>query len=184
MSRVTPTAERLRHRRLAVLALIAASSYGVWAQVPARQGPPLVVPPEVSAAVAGGGETPVIIGVSTVRAFQPEPTLAVIDAAQQRTEIAQAQAQVIAELSAAGITTSTPFATIPFISARINAAALLALQASPLVASIEEDRAADLTLSESTALIRANVAWATSTGSGWTVAILDSGVDKAHSFLS
>ncbi len=41
------------------------------------------------------------------------------------------------------------------------------------------------TLAESTAVIGANAAWAAGyDGSGWAVAVLDTGVDKNHNFLS
>ena len=66
----------------------------------------------------------------------------------------------------------------------VDATALTALIANPLVASIGEDKPVPPTLTQSVPLIKADQAWTAGyTGSGWTVAILDTGVDKTHSFI-
>jgi subtilisin len=67
----------------------------------------------------------------------------------------------------------------------ISRDALDALASDPDVESIEEDVPMPPTLAESVPLIGAPAAWAEgATGAGWTVAILDTGVDSTHPFLA
>lgn len=76
------------------------------------------------------------------------------------------------------------FSFIPFIGMSINSAGLSALQNSPLVAGVQENTLKRASLTDSVPLIGADsVHNDGTTGSGWAVAILDTGVDKAHSFF-
>jgi subtilisin family serine protease len=73
----------------------------------------------------------------------------------------------------------------PFIILNVDQADLAALAASSDVASVRLDRLRKPMLAESVPLIGAPTAWAAGAiGSGWSVAVVDSGVDKAHSFLA
>ncbi len=90
------------------------------------------------------------------------------------------------------------FKTIPFAVLRVDAAGLHALEDSPAVLSIEEDAVAVLPdpvdadngeaspqLSTSTGVIGADQAWAAGyDGSGWYVAILDTGILNSHEFFA
>lgn len=79
----------------------------------------------------------------------------------------------------------TKFETIPGLAMDVNESALVTLLTDPGVASVEEDVPVPPTLYDSIPLIDADNAWAAGyTGSGQTVAILDTGVNKYHPFLS
>jgi subtilisin family serine protease len=76
------------------------------------------------------------------------------------------------------------FRTIPFFAAVASPAALRRLEADAGVATIEEDAADVASLAQSVPLVGGPAAWASGfTASGWTVAIMDTGVDAFHPFL-
>ena len=82
------------------------------------------------------------------------------------------------------------FKHVPYVVTTVNSEALNTLQASPMVANIVRDVPYPPLLFQSTDLIEADMAWNPNqtggayTGDGWQVAILDTGIDKNHSFLS
>ena len=77
------------------------------------------------------------------------------------------------------------FDIIPFLAFEADAAALQQIASDAQVESVEEDELAEPTLAESTALVGATNAWNMGfSGSGQAVAVLDTGVDKNHTFLS
>lgn len=131
------------------------------------------------------GTVRVIVGVRAP--FAPEGRLSAETAIEQRNDIATAQSTVLKKLSPAfGQQKSAKrFTTIPFMALEVDQAEFDALAAHPDVTSIEEDALDRPLLAESSPLIGASNAWASSyTGSGQTIAILDTGVDKAHPFLT
>ena len=131
------------------------------------------------------GAARIIIGLRVP--FAPEAALGAAEAGLQRAEIASSQAAVIASVPSLRGKPSTlkQFETIPFMAMEVDASELDALASHPEVISIQEDRIADPTLAQSVPLIGGTTAWASGyTGSGQVVAVLDTGVDKAHSFLS
>ena len=76
------------------------------------------------------------------------------------------------------------FRTIPFFAAEASPAALRRLEADPAVATIEEDAADVTSLAQSVPRVGGPAAWAAGfSASGWTVAIVDTGVDAFHPFL-
>lgn len=104
---------------------------------------------------------------------------------QQRLAIQAAQNQVITGLASAATRVKHRFETVPAMALQVDASALAQLRASPMVTDIVEDRAEPPVMLQSNPLINAPTAWARGyTGTGWTVAVLDTGVDKAHEFLS
>ncbi len=77
------------------------------------------------------------------------------------------------------------FEAIPYVVLEVDAAGLQALAENPAVTDIQQDVPSPPLLAESTHIIGADAAWAAGyTGAGQVIAILDTGVDKTHTFLS
>ena len=77
------------------------------------------------------------------------------------------------------------FVYIPYVALEIDEATLQALAAAPEVRRIDVDELLKPTLAQSSTLIGAPAAWnAGYTGAGWSIAVLDTGVDKTHPFLA
>lgn len=77
------------------------------------------------------------------------------------------------------------FPDLPVLALTVDAQELDALRRSADVLHIREDVLRKPRLAESVPLIGAPTAWAAgATGSGWAVAVLDTGVDQSHPFLS
>lgn len=131
------------------------------------------------------GSVRLIVGVRA--AFAPEGDLGERDVQTQRRDIGDAQTAVLGRLVAAhgGKKEATRFETIPFLALEANPDEFDTLASDAGVLSIEEDALAVATLAESSPLIGASSAWSSGyNGSGQVVAILDTGVDKTHPFLS
>jgi subtilisin family serine protease len=129
------------------------------------------------------GAVRVIVGLKVP--FAPEGLLAASDVSQQRGEIAAAQQSLGAQIMALGGEVHARYKTIPFMAVKVNEAGLDDLVSSPDVISIEEDTLNKPTLYQSVPLIGGDTAWAMGyTGAGQAVAILDTGVDKTHPFLT
>jgi subtilisin len=135
------------------------------------------------AARTAQGPVRVIVGVP--RSARPEGELAgARSVADQRAGIAAAQNNVMALIPPQFLDTVKRFTVIPYMALEVDAATLAALRSSPAVTSIGEDLFLRATLATSVPFIGAPTAWAAGyTGAGWSVAILDSGVDKTHPFL-
>jgi subtilisin family serine protease len=135
------------------------------------------------AKVQKAGSVRVIVRLNT--SFQPEGQLSGPTAvASQKTRIASLQGRLQQEVSRHNVRGIKKFKHIPYTAMAVDPDALDALIANPLVVSVAEDKLVPATLTESVPLIKANQAWGLGyTGSGWTVAVLDSGVDKTHSFF-
>ncbi|MGH2663935.1 MAG: S8 family peptidase [Actinomycetota bacterium] len=116
--------------------------------------------------------------------FQPEGTLTGQQADQQRKAITETVRDLRKELKEADVEDFDRFQTVPFVALEVAPEDLDQVTASPEVAAVQEDAALRTMLAESTSRIEAPGAWATgATGSGQTVAILDTGVEAAHPFL-
>jgi subtilisin family serine protease len=148
------------------------------------QTPGIALPDAVTAQIAADGSAPVIVGVRVP--FVPEGDLAgPADVAVQREAIQAALDSAMGRAQAAGAVLGGGFQTIPFFNARVDAGALAALAAMPDVVSIEADALRQPSLVQSVPLINVPAAWtAGHTGAGWHVAIVDTGVEKAHGFLA
>lgn len=137
------------------------------------------------AQISDHGSVRLIVGVRA--AFAPEADLPEADAQGQRREIGNAQSAVLSRLAVLRGTAqeATRFETIPFMALEVNAEEFSALISDPEVISVEVDALHAATLAESSPLIGATTAWANGyNGSNQVVAVLDTGVDKTHPFLS
>ncbi len=131
----------------------------------------------------GGGMRRVLVHLNVATA--PEGALPHgLAVAAQRSAIGAAQAAVRSALAGRGHRLLWEYGAIPFVAAEVNQDALTALQTSPVVSGIYEDKLHRLSLQQSVPLIHADQAWAQGfDGTGILVAILDTGVDKSHPFL-
>ena len=118
--------------------------------------------------------------------FQPEGLLADSAAVdQQRAGIAQAQQALVERIADYALNEPYRFETVPLVAVTVSAEGLQAAMDSGWVSAVQEDTPDAPTLAESTALVGATTAWASGyTGAGQTVAVLDTGVDKTHTFLN
>jgi subtilisin len=103
----------------------------------------------------------------------------------QRQSIYQTQNLLLGKLFSYNIDHVKRFASIPFIAMRVDNATLKNLNSSLLVSGIYEDRVVRPSDVTTIPLTGTGNAWNLGyTGSGQTIAILDTGVDKTHPFLT
>ena len=141
---------------------------------------------ELAKKTQGGKTVRVIIGVRLPVAFRSEGLLKrQEDTEAQRGFIAQAQDSLLNRLQANNRESVKRFQYIPYLAMEVSAEELEQLKASPEVFQIEEDKLFKPLLINSTRTIGADAAWASGfTGTGQTVAILDTGVDSTHPALN
>jgi subtilisin len=115
---------------------------------------------------------------------QPDGQLVAAAAQAQRAAIAATQNRATNGLAGTTFRLMRQFETIPFVALEVAPDALAALAQSPDVAAVFEDRLSFPSLPQSVPLVEGTSAWnAGFDGTGWTVAVLDTGIDKNHSFL-
>jgi subtilisin family serine protease len=103
----------------------------------------------------------------------------------QRAAIARHQDAVLSRISKGHAAAAKKFHFIPYMGVEVDQAEFQALSSSPEIDFIEQDIAVPPTLAQSVPLIGGvDGAFNGYTGSGQTVAILDTGVDKTHNFLT
>jgi subtilisin family serine protease len=123
----------------------------------------------------------VLLDLTTI----PESKLSRLQVAAQRDRISRAQARLLAMPGVATARLMRKLTTLPVISLEVDSAALAALAESASVLAIQEDVAVPPTLDVSGPLVGAPAAWAAGySGAGQAVAILDTGVDSTHPFLT
>ncbi|HTM25229.1 MAG TPA: S8 family serine peptidase [Vicinamibacterales bacterium] len=104
----------------------------------------------------------------------------------QRAAISAAAARVLARLQSGGHRVLHQYVTVPYIALEVSAANLEALDNSAQdVIRVMDDPIVRPVLAQSVPLIEGDQAWASGyDGSGNTIAVLDTGVDSTHPFLS
>ena len=140
---------------------------------------------ELTQRAAVEGTVPVIVHLAM--AVTPEGVLADESAVLgQRQGIANAQRAVLAAFTWQGIRVRHRYETVPFLALEVDPAALAILDTlMGMVLRVEEAALARPLLAQSVPLGQGNAAWNTGfTGSGKVIAVLDSGIDKAHPFLA
>lgn len=120
-----------------------------------------------------------LITVGLDAAFQPEGTLSPGELATQRSRIGDAQQRVADALGLdEGI---SRYRTVPFITLQATPEQVRILLELPGITTIIEEVAVPPLLNESAPLINARRAWNLGfTGSGWAVAVLDTGTQLDH----
>lgn len=96
--------------------------------------------------------------------------------------ISRLQEKQVRKLHPKKAATLKHFKHIPFLSVELEEAEIELLRDDPDVVSIEEDKLVRPALAQSIPYIGANLV--ANRGGGYTIAILDSGVDKSHPFLA
>jgi subtilisin len=127
------------------------------------------------------GSIPVIVTMRTD--FTPEGDLSLFQAANQRLAIASLQSRVLARMS--NPQNVKQFESVPMLGLLADSSDMRALISDRNVEAIYEDIAVPPTLDDSVPLIEANKVWNRKgvIGEGWTVAVLDTGVERNHKSL-
>ena len=132
------------------------------------------------------GRIRVIVGLGT--ALKPRESLGRAEAAAQARILRTAQDGLATRVLGRALASSDAvvrFDTIPFVSMFVDAAQARRLLADREATSIQEDVPVPPSLLESVPRLNADDVWAAGfPGTGFTVAILDTGVDKTHPMLS
>jgi subtilisin family serine protease len=159
-------------------------------QAGAPQGRGPVVPQELKNRAARDGRVRVIVqlrlpgdgALASEAAIARQGGAAAVNSRRQ--DIAEARGRVLARM-AQGFRETRRFQTVPFVAVEVDANALAALESSPDVVQVRLDGLMRLSLEASVPRIEGDQVWQVGyNGAGTTVAILDSGVDAAHPFLT
>ena len=139
----------------------------------------------LQASVRSEGRVRVIVGLKTeggqasVAAFSPGRPR------ERPAPIARAQEAFSVRMSPHNVFPIRPFKFMPYVAMEVDQAALEALATDPEVVTIERDLTVKSSLEYSTVRIGAPEAWSQGyTGSGQTIAVIDTGVDATHPFLA
>jgi len=169
-------------KKLLILSSLVAAAIALWPAAPRSQSR-AVVSPSVETQLASNDEVSVIVGVDA--SFVPEGYLSADGVADQRDAIARVADDVMTRARTAGAVVGTQLDVLPFFTARVSKASLDALSTMPGVRSIEIDGLDAPTLSASVPLTNTPAAWAAgATGAGWRVAVIDTGTQTNHPFLT
>jgi len=135
--------------------------------------------------VKQSGSLRIILALKLDQPFRPEGELEPQERAVQRQGIAKSQEGILQRMTPQGVAIFTKYESIPYLMMEVNEAAWQDLLSNPDITHIEEDVAVPPLLPQSVPLIGANTAWALGdSGLGQTIAVLDTGIDKGHPFLT
>jgi len=145
------------------------------------------VSPKVRKRVASGDRARVLVSLRLPgRGHVPEGRLTHAAASLQRSDIKQIGGQLMSRLRKANYRLVHRYEFVPLIALEVDAAALTDLEGSSLwVDRVFDDGIKTPLLPQSVPLIGGDVAWGRGfDGSGVVVAVLDTGVDSTHPFLT
>jgi subtilisin family serine protease len=147
---------------------------------------PRVVPSALHDRALAEGEVRVLVELALPSGRVAETALAVQARAAYRQEIADTGSRVLSRLAQHQHRVLRRYLTSPLMALSVGPSALKALEAANVpVKRVMADRIHKQVLWDSVALIGGDQAWDRGfDGSGKTVAVIDSGVDSAHSFLA
>lgn len=130
------------------------------------------------------GMVAVIVGLRLT--YSPLGELNGMQAADQMSRIQASRRMLVTQLAGKAIVKADSLNwLIPFVAMQVTEEGLQQLRASPQVFSVQEDHLLKRDLLQSTRVVHADEAWIRGyTGSGWAVAVLDTGVDATHAMLS
>lgn len=172
---------------LGTTAFFTAFVAALFGAVPHADAMPGAVPARVMAAAekASTGRVRVIVRLDVPAQIESAVGSPEVLAAQ-RGAIAASQDLLVAEVAAASKPIVTrKFETIPYTVLEVDAAGLAELEKSAVAVEVFEDRLGRTQLLQSVPMVGAPAAWqAGLDGSGYAVAVLDSGVDSRHPFLA
>ena len=135
--------------------------------------------------LAARGTADVIVSLQMPSPHQAEGTLTPSGQRQQRSAIRQVQDQLVNDLRGFGFSEKRRFRSIPYLALRVNEIVLNGLVHHPLVTGIEPDRLSRPLMDSSNPVIGSPLAWADGwDGSGYATAVLDTGVDSTHPWLT
>ena len=135
------------------------------------------------AAARADGSVRVVVGVRA--SFRPEGQLDRVSVAEQRARIEDAQDELADELDGTRHRVVREFDSLPYVALELSPRALEELWASGEATTVTEDRRLAPLMYESGPLVQAPEAWSAGyDGTGQVVAVLDTGVDKAHAALT
>jgi subtilisin family serine protease len=152
----------------------------------AQPDPPRLTPQHVMDKAVAEGRVAVIVELGGA-ASAPEHLLSNAGAvAVQRQNISLAQADVRRALRGLAHRVNHEYTSLPYMAIEASPDALRMLEAMRgVVTRIDEDIRLYMSLAESGPLVQAPTAWAAGfDGQGTVIAIIDSGVDRNHVFLS
>ncbi|OAD20813.1 alkaline serine protease, partial [Candidatus Thiomargarita nelsonii] len=117
--------------------------------------------------------------------FLPEGALSGFQQSLQRQDIKNVQKSILQQVGSNTIKVNAQYKYSPSLALEVDEEGLSRLLNNPQVKSIEADKLVAPIMQSSNGVIDSYEAWDTGyTGEGWTVAILDTGVDKTHPFFS
>ena len=150
----------------------------------AASGP--LIPQALRDRVARDGRIRVIVELNPKSGGHvAEGRMSGLAAASQRGEIRAAATRVISNLRSGTRDLVRRFDTVPYVVLEIDADSLAAIERSSDVVQVMDDPIIRPTLAESVPLIQGDQVWAAGfTGTGTTIAVIDTGVDPAHPFLT
>jgi len=139
--------------------------------------------PRLTAKIRHRGKANLIVGLNMIT--QAEGKLTAMQAQQQHQDIRTRGNQLASGLKGLNAQIRRQFEFVPYMALAADQATLDYLIQSPLVASISEDAISKPQMASSNPVIGSPVAWAEGfDGSGWAVAVLDTGVDNTHSWFT